>query len=230
VRSGENSIGRLWTMATLPSGNLGLYYFSFDVQFDELLKNNFGLNTNLLTGSTSSIWTGGCGDHVYSGTFGNGLNRGSASKTRVKSLTLNGGFSVGCAYYPENDRLWYGRKRYGSTGTEDNGLSTSSCRTLTWCESCIDHWRFRECRRPRFVPIDSYGVQVRALSRNPDAANFPSEVEVVRGDLTIPDSLEAALQDVDAVFLVWTAPGDTAAAVLESIAKHAGRIVFSRRR
>jgi uncharacterized protein YbjT (DUF2867 family) len=32
-------------------------------------------------------------------------------------------------------------------------------------------------------------VRVRALTRNPDAAGLPPEVEVVRGDLTAPEAL-----------------------------------------
>jgi len=69
-------------------------------------------------------------------------------------------------------------------------------------------------------------VRVRALTRNPDAAGLPPEVEVVRGDLTVPEALDECLDGVDAVFLVWTAPGGTAPAVVDRIAKHARRIVF----
>jgi uncharacterized protein YbjT (DUF2867 family) len=70
------------------------------------------------------------------------------------------------------------------------------------------------------------GAQVRAMSRNPDMADLPSQVEAMRGDLTLPESLDACLEGIDAVFLVWVAPPDTAAAVLERIAKHAQRLVF----
>ena len=70
------------------------------------------------------------------------------------------------------------------------------------------------------------GVRVRALTRRPAAAELPADVEVVSGDLTAPDSLDAALRGVGVVFLVWTAPPATAAAVIERIASHAGRIVF----
>jgi uncharacterized protein YbjT (DUF2867 family) len=69
-------------------------------------------------------------------------------------------------------------------------------------------------------------AKVTALARNPEAANFPHAVEVVRGDLTVPESLGAYLGSVDAVFLVWTAPPATVGPVLERIAKHARRIVF----
>jgi uncharacterized protein YbjT (DUF2867 family) len=42
----------------------------------------------------------------------------------------------------------------------------------------------------------------------------------------VPESLDAGLRGVDAVFLVWTAPPPTAAAVVERIAAHARRVVF----
>jgi len=49
---------------------------------------------------------------------------------------------------------------------------------------------------------------------------------VVQGDLTRPETLDECLDGIDAVFLVWTAPPDTIADVLERIAKHARRIVY----
>ncbi len=70
------------------------------------------------------------------------------------------------------------------------------------------------------------GLAVRALTRQPSAAKLPVAVEVVAGDLTIPESLEAALRDVSAVFLVWTVPPASAPAVIERIAANARRIVF----
>jgi uncharacterized protein YbjT (DUF2867 family) len=70
------------------------------------------------------------------------------------------------------------------------------------------------------------GTQVRAMSRNPDAAGLPPQAEMMRGDLTLPETLDACLDGIDAVFLVWVAPPDTSAAVLERIAKHGQRIVF----
>jgi uncharacterized protein YbjT (DUF2867 family) len=44
--------------------------------------------------------------------------------------------------------------------------------------------------------------RVRALSRTPEAAGLPEEVEVVRGDLTLPETLAPALTGVTAVLLV----------------------------
>ena len=70
------------------------------------------------------------------------------------------------------------------------------------------------------------GVPVRALTRRPAAAGLPAAVEVVAGDLTAPESLDAALQGVRAVFLLWTAPPGTAPAVVERLASHTRRVVF----
>lgn len=71
------------------------------------------------------------------------------------------------------------------------------------------------------------GVPVRALTRRSDSAPaFPGDVEVVFGDLTVPESLEVPLHGVGAVFLVWTAPPATAAAVIELLARYAGRLVL----
>jgi uncharacterized protein YbjT (DUF2867 family) len=70
------------------------------------------------------------------------------------------------------------------------------------------------------------GVSVRALTRRPDAAGLPAAVEVVAGDLTVPESLDVGLQGAGPVFLVWTAPPTTAPAVVERLASHARRVVF----
>jgi uncharacterized protein YbjT (DUF2867 family) len=71
------------------------------------------------------------------------------------------------------------------------------------------------------------GVPVRALTHRPEAAaRLPEHVEVVTGDLTEPESLDAGLRGVGAVFLVWTIPPATAPAVIERLATHAQRVVF----
>ena len=71
------------------------------------------------------------------------------------------------------------------------------------------------------------GVPVRALTHRSEAvATWPANVEVVTGDLTEPESLDAGLQGVGAVFLVWTAPPTTAPAVIERLATHTRRVVF----
>jgi uncharacterized protein YbjT (DUF2867 family) len=74
--------------------------------------------------------------------------------------------------------------------------------------------------------LPSTGVQVRALARNPGSAALPPHVDVVRGDLTVPETLDECLNGIDAVFLVWTAPPAAVIPALERIAKHARRIVF----
>src|SRR5215831_19139425 len=69
-------------------------------------------------------------------------------------------------------------------------------------------------------------MHVRALARNPGVARLPKEVEVVRGDLTVPETLDPCLDGIDTVFLVWTAPPSAIAPALERILKHALYIVF----
>jgi uncharacterized protein YbjT (DUF2867 family) len=71
------------------------------------------------------------------------------------------------------------------------------------------------------------GVPVRALTHRPGAAAaLPADVDVVTGDLTVPESLDAALRGVSAVFLIWAVPPATAPAVVERLATHARRVVF----
>jgi uncharacterized protein YbjT (DUF2867 family) len=74
--------------------------------------------------------------------------------------------------------------------------------------------------------LQATGAPVRALTRNPEAAGLPPQVEVVRGDLAVPETLDGCLDGIDAVFLVWTAPAAAVPPALERIAKHARRIVF----
>jgi uncharacterized protein YbjT (DUF2867 family) len=74
--------------------------------------------------------------------------------------------------------------------------------------------------------LTAAGAGFRAMTRNPDAAGLSPQVEVVRGDLTVPETLDPCLEDVDTVFLVWVAPPAAAPAALERIANHARRIVF----
>jgi uncharacterized protein YbjT (DUF2867 family) len=70
------------------------------------------------------------------------------------------------------------------------------------------------------------GTRVRAMLRNPGAARLPRQVEVVRGDLTLPETLDGCFDGIDTVFLVWTAPPVAVAPALERITKRARRIVF----
>lgn len=70
------------------------------------------------------------------------------------------------------------------------------------------------------------GTQVRAMVRNPGSPRLPDCVEVVQGDLTVPESLDRCLDGIKAVFLVWTAPPATAEVAVGRIAKHAERLVY----
>jgi uncharacterized protein YbjT (DUF2867 family) len=74
--------------------------------------------------------------------------------------------------------------------------------------------------------LPAVGVSVRSLVRNPAAARLPSHVEVVPGDLTRPETLDACLDGIDTVFLVWTAPPAAVPPAFERITRHARRIVF----
>lgn len=69
-------------------------------------------------------------------------------------------------------------------------------------------------------------IRVRALTRDPDSANFAGRVDVRQGDLTVPETLDACLDGVDVVFLVWTAQPDAVATAVDRIARYARRIVF----
>ena len=74
--------------------------------------------------------------------------------------------------------------------------------------------------------LPASSVRVRALVRNPRTAGLPPHVEVVRGDLTLRETLDECLDAVDAVFLVWVAPPAAVPAALARIAKRTRRIVF----
>ena len=74
--------------------------------------------------------------------------------------------------------------------------------------------------------LPASAVKVRALARNPEAARLPQHVEVVRGDLADPSSLDEALHEVDKVFLLWFAPPGAIPAVLDRIVSRSERIVF----
>ena len=69
------------------------------------------------------------------------------------------------------------------------------------------------------------GTQVRAMARNPGAARLPPQVEVVRGDLTLPETLDGCFDGIDTVFLVWTAPPAAVAPALEQIVPAIGRVI-----
>ena len=70
------------------------------------------------------------------------------------------------------------------------------------------------------------GCRIRAMSRNPQSATLPGDIEIVRGDLFAPDTLDACLTGIDSVFLVWLGSLAAAAPALERIAAHARQIVL----
>lgn len=70
------------------------------------------------------------------------------------------------------------------------------------------------------------GLSVRALTRRPDQAALPAGAHVIAGDLTAPDSLDASLEGVQTVFLVWTIALATAPAVIAKLAAHPRRVVY----
>ncbi len=75
------------------------------------------------------------------------------------------------------------------------------------------------------------GADVRALVRDPEAADLPPRVEVVQGDLAEPVGLNVAMGGVDSVFLVWPFTSEKASAelapdVVDAIARDARRIVY----
>ncbi|MFD4358141.1 SDR family oxidoreductase [Nocardia sp. NPDC058518] len=71
------------------------------------------------------------------------------------------------------------------------------------------------------------GTRVRALARHPRAASLPPDVEVVQGDLTAHDTLDSALDGIDAVYLTWPMlSAEIAESVVARIAAHARRIVL----
>ena len=49
--------------------------------------------------------------------------------------------------------------------------------------------------------LGATGAPFRVMSRDLDAAALPPHVAVVRGDLTIPKTLDRCLDDVETVFL-----------------------------
>ncbi|MFL6279593.1 MAG: SDR family oxidoreductase, partial [Vicinamibacterales bacterium] len=67
--------------------------------------------------------------------------------------------------------------------------------------------------------LGAQGWQVRAMTRNREGAHFPADTEIVPGDLTVPDTLDACLDGVDSVFLVGTAPPAATDSALARIAK-----------
>jgi len=63
------------------------------------------------------------------------------------------------------------------------------------------------------------GAQVRALTRNPAAANLPDSVEVIQGDLECPETLALAFVNVERLYLF---PVPATATEVVGMAKKAG--------
>jgi uncharacterized protein YbjT (DUF2867 family) len=64
--------------------------------------------------------------------------------------------------------------------------------------------------RPLIEVLSAAGVEIRAVTRNPQAAGLPDGVEVVQGDPSRPDTITPALHGVTALFLHPRAVGDAA--------------------
>jgi len=75
------------------------------------------------------------------------------------------------------------------------------------------------------------GIPVRAVTRDPASARLPAGVDVVRGDLEDPASVEPVLAGADAMFLVWafTSPelaAGSGARIAAIAARHVTRVVY----
>jgi NAD(P)-dependent dehydrogenase (short-subunit alcohol dehydrogenase family) len=71
------------------------------------------------------------------------------------------------------------------------------------------------------------GVTVRTFARNNRSSSLPKRVQALQGDFTSPETLDAALHGVDAVFLMWPLlTTEHARAIVSMIANRTGRIVF----
>lgn len=71
------------------------------------------------------------------------------------------------------------------------------------------------------------GAPVRALARDPGSARLPGGVDVVQGDLAVPETLDAAMDGVEAVFLIWPfMTSEPAPLVIDTISRHARHVVY----
>ncbi len=86
--------------------------------------------------------------------------------------------------------------------------------------------------REVLAQLAAFGGIGRALVRNPLTAQLPTNTELSKADFTIPETLDDSdcMDDVDAVFLVWTAPPATIQPVLDRMLRfrlgRRPRIVF----
>jgi uncharacterized protein YbjT (DUF2867 family) len=72
--------------------------------------------------------------------------------------------------------------------------------------------------------LQGRGANVRALTRSPEKARFPSDITPVKGDLADPDSLRSAMKGVDTLFLLAANVADelTQAMLALALAHEAG--------
>lgn len=70
------------------------------------------------------------------------------------------------------------------------------------------------------------GIAVRAMTRHPETAAFPAQVEVVEGDVGRPETVEAAARGIRSAFLLWPGFDPTGAEqVVAALASSLDRIV-----
>jgi len=68
---------------------------------------------------------------------------------------------------------------------------------------------------------------VCGFARNLYSANLPGDIDVVHGDPSIPDTLDACLDRVEPFFLCWPVfAAEAVPAFLDAVAKHVRRIVY----
>ena len=71
------------------------------------------------------------------------------------------------------------------------------------------------------------GAASRGFARNLHSVGVPGDVDVVCGGLSVPDTLNACLDGVEAVFLVWPFfTAEAASPFLDAVTKHARRVVY----
>jgi uncharacterized protein YbjT (DUF2867 family) len=71
------------------------------------------------------------------------------------------------------------------------------------------------------------GAAVRGFARNLHSAGLPAYIDVVHEDLSIPYTLDACLDGVEPVFLLWSDfTAEAVPAFLDAVAKHVRRIVY----
>ncbi len=85
--------------------------------------------------------------------------------------------------------------------------------------------------RELVAQLSERNTAVRTLVRDPESANLPAGVELVRGDLADPASLSAPLDGVEMMFFLWPFTSERAATelaptVVEAITKRVRRVVY----